>query len=483
MNIPLTGNIRDISFVKILVFLNRSRMTGTLSLTTPSFTKKIHVRDGDAIFATSTKADDRLGEMLLKAGKITVEQYDRSVEQLKATKKRQGAILVELGYLTPKDLFWGVKYQVKEIIHSMFRLDEAGYAFQEGSLPTEEVITLKMSMANLIYEGVKQIESWTKIRSEMPDTDTVMRLTADPLNLFQGLELSQQDKKILTMINGKRTIKEVIENSWMSSFDALKILYVLWATGIIEQSTVLPAAGRETETRQQTVSLKEILQPHSEEEEDLLRRVEKLYPRLGEMTAHQLLEIDPKTDGEAAKKNYYRLAKEFHPDRYYSIADETIKAKLTAIFDAITRAYNAIKDGTVEAAAHSSSAPPETPVRDNAAKAEEQFRKGIDDFKTGKIQGAVEKFKRATILMPKNATYWSYLSLAFLKMPDRLMDAEEALLTATKLDPFNSDHYANLGLIYLKAGIKNRAKSNFEKALKIDAGNEKAKKGLALAGA
>jgi Tfp pilus assembly protein PilF len=85
--------------------------------------------------------------------------------------------------------------------------------------------------------------------------------------------------------------------------------------------------------------------------------------------------------------------------------------------------------------------------------------------------------------MTKNATYWSYLSLAYSKIPDRLKDAEEALLTATKLEPFNADHYANLGLFYLKAGVKGRAKSNFEKALKIDAGNDKAKKGLAQASA
>jgi len=37
------------------------------------------------------------------------------------TGKKQGAILVELGYLSPKDLFWGVKFQVHEIILSLFR--------------------------------------------------------------------------------------------------------------------------------------------------------------------------------------------------------------------------------------------------------------------------------------------------------------------------------------------------------------------------
>ena len=120
MEVPIKGNIREIRFASILVWLNRKRMTGVLSLSTADFTKKIYLNQGDAVFATSTYTDDRLGEVLLKAGKITVEQYDKSVDLLKSTEKRQGMILVELGYLTPKDLFWGVKYQVREIIYSMF---------------------------------------------------------------------------------------------------------------------------------------------------------------------------------------------------------------------------------------------------------------------------------------------------------------------------------------------------------------------------
>ncbi len=480
MEIPLTGNIRDVSLVKILVALNRNRKTGTFSLTTPTFTKNIYMRDGDAIFASSTYPDDRLGEMLLKADKITVEQYDRSVELLKSTKKRQGAILVELGYLTPKDLFWGVKYQVKEIIHSMFLPEEGTYAFDEGELPTQEVIILKMSMANLIYDGVKKIENWTRIRAEMPDTGRVMRLSADPLNLFQGIELSVQDRKILSLIDGKRTVKELMENSWMTSFEALKILYVLWATGMIEQIAPGSVAAAHKAAAQQEVPppLKEILQPHSEEEEALMRRVDEIFPRLGELSPYELLEISKGTDGDTAKKNYYRLAKEFHPDRNYAIADDSVKTKLTAIFDAITKAYNAVKDGSAADAAPSPAAARKADETDEAAKAEDQFRKGIEEFKKGNFWGAVENFKWAVKIMPRHPGYWSHLSLAFSKIPGRLKDAEEALLSAVKIEPFNADHYANLGLIYLKAGSQGRAQSNFEKALKIDSGNEKAKRGL-----
>src|SRR3990172_7045779 len=99
--IPLRGGIGEYSMPRILAGLHRQRATGILSVSAGNVTKRVYLSKGEAIFASSTYEDDRLGEMLIKAGKITVEQYDKSVETLKRTRKRQGAILVELAYLSP----------------------------------------------------------------------------------------------------------------------------------------------------------------------------------------------------------------------------------------------------------------------------------------------------------------------------------------------------------------------------------------------
>ena len=49
---------------------------------------------------------------------------------------------------------------------------------------------------------------------------------------------------------------------------------------------------------------------------------------------------------------------------------------------------------------------------------------------------------------------------------------------AIKLEPENADHYANLGLVYGKEGLIKKARETFEKALKLDRKNIKAKKGI-----
>lgn len=338
MEIPLNANIRDFGIPKIFVYLNRKRKTGTLVVKTPAFTKKVYLDKGDVIFASSTDEDDRLGETLIKMGKITLEQYNRSVELLKMTGKRQGEILVELGYLTPQDIIWGVKYQVKDIIYSLFQLKDAAYEFKEGEIPSREVITLKMSMGNLIYEGVKRINNINRIVKEMPDMNSVLKLSTDPVSLFQDIVLSSLDKKMLFMIDGRKTVKELINSSSPNSFQVMKTLYVLWSTGILAKKE------DETEKANDAVSLEDILKAFHEEEETLIKRVDGVYSNLNMLNAAELLEIDENSDTETVKNNYYKLVKEFHPDRYLTVANPSIKDKVIAILEAMTKAYSFLKE-------------------------------------------------------------------------------------------------------------------------------------------
>lgn len=474
MTLPLKGNLRDYSLPRILTELNRSRETGTFSITTFHFTKKIYIKEGNVIFASSTFEDDRLGEMLIKAGKITMEQYDKSVALLKSTGKRQGAILVELGYITPKDLFWGVKYQVKEIIYSLFQLDEGEYEFVEN-IPPDEVITLKISTNNLIYEGVNKINNLTRIRRDMPDARTVFILNEDPSGIFKGIDLNPQDARILSLVDGARSINQIIEQSRMNSFDVMRTLYVLWSTGFITQKES-PAHGP---NGQETLSVDEILVSMSEEEENLRNKVEELYEKLPRMSPAEMLQVDEKTVPEEIKRTYQRMAREFNPDGVLAAGDATLKNKITVIFDTITQAYNSLKDEKRRMEFFGAlKKPPRKEEDTETVLLEEQFRRGVEEFKNGNFWRAAEIFKWVTKNNPKNPKAWSYLSLALSRMPHGMKDAQDALLESIKLEPYNAEHFANLGILYLKEGLKKKAELQFEKALKLDPGNAKAKKGL-----
>jgi hypothetical protein len=190
--LSIYGNLKHFPLSDIFLSLQRSEKTGILEMRHGSILKKIYIRNGDMIFATSNQEEEHLGEVLLKAGRLTLEQYYQSIEFMKKTGKRQGAVLVELGYLKPRDLVWAVRHQVEDIILNLFLWIDGEFEFKEIPLPTDEVITLKLSAANLIYRGIRKIDNITSLKNGFFPLDTVLGFSADPMNLFQDIKLEEK---------------------------------------------------------------------------------------------------------------------------------------------------------------------------------------------------------------------------------------------------------------------------------------------------
>lgn len=473
MNISLKGDLKDYSLPRILIALNREKTTGTLFITTTHLEKKIYIRDGDAIFASSSLEEDRLGRLLVREGKITEGQYKSSVELLvKTTGKRHGAVLVEQGFITPDELIWGVKHQVREIICSLFLLEAGLYEFNEGLLSSKEVITLHMDTGLLIYEAVSRLDKCANLNDELSESETVFRLHEDTAEVFKQTNLSERDKRILSLVDGKRTIKQLVEESFLEPDEARKALCVLWRADIIGRTEA--PLNREGDSPD-----KEALKPLSEQEIALKEKVDNLYDRIKTISAAELLQIDEQMNSAEVKTQYHRLAKEYHPDRTYNLKDKEFKDKLTFIFGAIANAYGLLRDDTKRKEYFRTLK--KIPVRQEKAgdsSFKDQLSRGIQEFRNGNYIEAAELFKWLTSQRPEEPKYWSYLSLALSRGQGRLKEAETAILKAIALDPFNSEYLTNLAVIYQKAGLNIRARSQFEKALKLDPENAAAKKGL-----
>ncbi|MEK6671846.1 MAG: DUF4388 domain-containing protein [Nitrospirota bacterium] len=400
MDIPFKGDLRDFSLIRVLQYFNAARASGTLSVTAPDFKKNIYIKGGEAIFASSTLTGDRLGEMLVKAGKISDKELADTAALIKVKSKRLGAILVELGYITPDELFWGVKYQVKEIMLSLFGLEYGTYEFCEGCMPGDEVITLKMKMQDLINEGLNRTGSIGHINDEKPD--------------------------------------------------------------------IGPAAVNQAQDNDQP-----------ENENMLKARVDELFERLKRLGPAEILEINERSTSEDVKRSYYKYVRIFHPDIVFNSHDADIKEKINAIFDSLTKSYHLLRDDEKRQAYFRAGGKLEGEGGStHDVIIQEQIKRGIEEFRKKNYLAAVDIFRWITREDPKKHKVWSYLSLALSMIPRRLKEAEEILLEAIRLEPMNSEYHSDLGNIYLKAGLKKRATNQFEKALRLDSGNVKAREGL-----
>lgn len=162
MALSLSGNLIETSFADVFAVLRQQKATGTLTCGTGTEEKSLYVKNGNIIFATSKDKRDRLGEIMVKNGKITRGQLEQAlkIHQNSAGLKKIGALFVENGFVLPKDLFNGLKIQVLGIIHSLFLLTEGPYKFVE-QLPAD-VIPLQINMEEVLREVIQQMKQGMK---------------------------------------------------------------------------------------------------------------------------------------------------------------------------------------------------------------------------------------------------------------------------------------------------------------------------------
>jgi curved DNA-binding protein CbpA len=477
--VQLKGSLENNSLPSLLNYLSEIKSTGTLTLSNGGVTKKLFIKNGGIVFASSTYEGDRLGELMLKAGKINMAQFDAASKVVVQTGKRMGGVMVELGYIKPKDLFWGVKYQVQEIVCSLFAWTEGVYEFNPGEHPTAEVITLHMSTANLILQGIKRIDDWTRISRGIPSMDSVLTVTSNPLKLYQDINLSTEEKGIISLFDGKRTIKDVFDAAPIGDFEALKAVYVLYTIGIVERM----AAGAKPKAGSQAARKPAAAAPAGPTLDK--NAIHKAYIASKSQNFYEVLGVDTEASNSQIETAYQRLARQYHPDQQFREGMAQLKDELGELFSRVTEAYKILSDDSrrweydLSLATVTTESPRSRPPKAiDPAKASEAFAKGIDSFKGRDFESATVHFKEAARLDATKALYMSHLALALLQRPRREAEAEEAMLDAIRLEPNNADHQANLGLLYQKSGIKDKAKEAFEAALKIDPENKKAIKGL-----
>src|SRR5207248_9381700 len=159
----LEGDLARVQVPDLFSFLAMIRVTGKLILRQAKMERAIHWKEGEVVFATSNSPEHTLGQFLLRNGKITQEQYDESAQRV-GPNMRHGKALVQMGAISPNDLWWGLKNQALEIIYSLFTWSEGSFSFVEmGEETLNERIVLSINTSSAIMEGIRRLDESARI--------------------------------------------------------------------------------------------------------------------------------------------------------------------------------------------------------------------------------------------------------------------------------------------------------------------------------
>lgn len=251
----IKGSLKEASLPDVLQLLAMGQKTGCLAVTDRSNFGYIYFDRGRITYASIVNRRDRLGDLLVKNQMIRPDQLSAAIdEQVRSPGRKLGQILIAHAAITPEQLEQYIRLQIEEAVYYLFTWSQGTFYFEADERPEEGAMLVSINPENLLLEGARRIDEWSLIEKKIPSLDLVFRLEGD----LRELELTDEQRKLIPLIDGKRSVQETIDESGMVEFDVGKALF-----GLIQAGLLHPVG------RQKTAEMREVPRVRIDEHRNL----------------------------------------------------------------------------------------------------------------------------------------------------------------------------------------------------------------------
>ena len=231
----IEGRLEAVGLADICQLLSMGRKTGCLTVTDRSNFGYVYFHGGRVTFASVLNRPDRLGEVLVRSGIIDRESLAAAMEeQLKTPGHRIGQILVGQGKLTQAQLQEFVSVQIQEAVYHLFAWESGDFHFEPGRRPdADESLLVSLNTESLLLEGARRVDELSLIQKKIPSMDLIFRGAAEGGGKAKDeVELTSEQQRILPLLDGMRSVDDVVLDSGLVEFEVMKAVYGLVQAGL-----------------------------------------------------------------------------------------------------------------------------------------------------------------------------------------------------------------------------------------------------------
>ena len=149
-----SGSLERKHVARLIFDLAETSAIGTLSLAHGKVRKDLYVREGQVVAADSNLRQEALGTLLCAKGILDEGQLAFLLAETKKRGHKMGAVLIELGWLTPEEVLQCLAAQARKRIVDCLRWDEGSYTFTPGDTFGDRVIEHDLDVVKSVFLGL-----------------------------------------------------------------------------------------------------------------------------------------------------------------------------------------------------------------------------------------------------------------------------------------------------------------------------------------
>ena len=209
--LSLGGNLSDFPLPDVLTFLNMSSSTGALEFLSGPKGGRVYLEAGEVVWASSRSTRFALPAFLAARGLLTEASAAELMERSRRTGTPFTQLVASTGLVPAPELEAVEKVLCSEIVFDAMRWTEGKFAFLKDRRPPAEAPALRIRIQNLILEGARRLDEARRLTEEAGvDRSAVVTLAFGSDGLEDQLVLTPVEWGVVALINGKRTLGEVL---------------------------------------------------------------------------------------------------------------------------------------------------------------------------------------------------------------------------------------------------------------------------------
>jgi CheY-like chemotaxis protein len=237
----LAGDLAIVSIADVLLLLQDRGYTGSVNLSHGRARMDIYLGQGRVDFAGAQGVADEflLGRFLVSGAHVSQETLAKVIDDRRRddSKELLGAYLCARGLLAATGLHKALAKQTAALVFESLRWGSGRFSFRPlPELPAQaREASLSLPVDGLILEGLRRVEEWRVIEQEIGDFDMTFVRNEDKLASFGRGQLLREEAAVADLVNGRNTVRDVIQISKMGSYDVTQVLFRLLRSKLIRR--------------------------------------------------------------------------------------------------------------------------------------------------------------------------------------------------------------------------------------------------------
>jgi hypothetical protein len=240
----LSGHVDLLGLGNLLQLLAVNKCEGFLTVKRGHEEQTIHLSEGGIRLLASTapriKRVARLARIVMGPSPILPEQLKKILKGERLLGWTLGHLALANTAVSKQDVEGALRQQVEEEILDMFVWTEAHFEFVEGRAPGEGVrnplarLALRANVTSLLLEAARRADEVVQMRRTLVSDD--LRLHKLPFEIHAdelGEDVVRVDA-ILPLIDGRRTLRTILEASIYPRFATMRAVHRLLTLGYIK---------------------------------------------------------------------------------------------------------------------------------------------------------------------------------------------------------------------------------------------------------